>query len=399
MRCVLVGLLSLVPMTARAEDTPRRQYQALIGEFDTAESAAIAAISKATTDVERIDAASKRPQPHEFAPRVLALAEKYPDDPIAVDALIWVVSRRIFGPESKKALGILARDHSRSGRLKDFCGECHRYGEPFAPYEEMLRAVLKDTPHREVRARACLALAMYLKMAREKTDSHAIRAALKVGMARDPDSLANFDRVKGRGLDKVAAESAALFEQVIERYGDIQIATNWPANAAEMAKGQLYELRNLGIGAKAPEIEGKDIHGKAMTLGDSRGKVIVLDFGSHRSCGVCRQMYPGLRQFVEDYKGKPVALLGISVDDDVKELSALADQGELTWPIWWDGEEMKGPLCARWVVQAMPTFYILDPKGVIRNKGFLQADEIRGTVDMLLREMPLANPVDLLLKR
>ena len=98
-------------------------------------------------------------------------------------------------------------------------------------------------------------------------------------------------------------------------------------------------------------------------------------------------MYPHLRQFVADYQGKPVALLGISVEDNLGELRTIAEKGETTWPIWWDGENMEGPIASKWVIRSMPTFYVLDPKGNIRNKGFLQADQIRGTVDAILKEM------------
>jgi hypothetical protein len=63
----------------------------------------------------------------------------------------------------------IARDHGRSERLKDFCGQCSRYGEPFPPYEEMLRAVLKESPHRQVKGAACLALADHLRNGTEIT--------------------------------------------------------------------------------------------------------------------------------------------------------------------------------------------------------------------------------------
>ncbi len=95
-------------------------------------------------------------------------------------------------------MGILARDYSRSERLRTYCDENSRYGEPFWPYEELLRTILKDNPHREVRARACVALAAYLKMAKEKTESHLIGDSL--ALPRPPESLANFERVKDCGL-------------------------------------------------------------------------------------------------------------------------------------------------------------------------------------------------------
>lgn len=390
MPSVLMGLFALVTASGQADQSPQSQYAALVKEFDAAVRIATEEYSKATTDEGRMAASIKRPQPDEAAPRFLALAGRHPQDPAAVDALTWIASQCLFGPMSEKALGILARDHSRSERLKNYCGRNSLYGEPFSPYEEMLRAVLNENPHREVRARACLALAAYLKMAKETTDKHLIGDSQR--LLRPPASLANFDRVKRRGLDVIAAESAALFEEVLATYSDVRIENSHPKNAGEFAKGQLFELRNLVIGVKAPEIEGRDILGKPMKLSDHRGKVVVLDFGSHRSCGVCRQMYPYLRDLVHRYQRKPVALLGISVDDDVKDLREIAERGETTWPVWWDGENKEGPIAAQWVVKAMPTFYVLDHKGVIRNKGFMQPEQIRNTVDMLLNEMLAAKP-------
>ncbi|HEV3163683.1 MAG TPA: TlpA disulfide reductase family protein [Isosphaeraceae bacterium] len=387
MKILLIGLLVVVTTGGPTEDSPRAQYEAIVKEFDTAYKAAMDAVTKASNDQERIDASSRRPQPHEFAARLFALAEQHPEDAAALDALTWVASKCIFGPHAEKALGMIARLHGRSERLKDFCGQCSRYGEPFPPYEEMLRVVLKNNPHREVQAAACLSLAEYLKMAKEKTESRLVKLTLDGGMPLSSDQMKNVQRMKERGLDAVAAESAALFQKVIDEYGDIRFENNYPPKAADYARGQLYLLRNLGIGLRAPEIVGKDIYGKAMKLSDYRGKVVVLDFGSHRSCGVCRQFYPYLRTMVETFKEKPFALLGISVDDDVKDLVTLAEKGENTWPIWWDGKDLEGPLASQWVITSMPTFFVLDQNGVIRNQGFIQPDEIAATVNMLLREM------------
>ena len=386
MRSVAIGLF-VVTALGPVEETPRKEYEALVREFDAALKSSIEAYSKAATEDDRTRVSLMRPQPHEFAPRFFVLAEKHPQDPVALDALTWIASRCVFGTQAERALAMIARDHGRSERLKDFCGECSRYGEPFPAYENMLRSILKDNPHREVKGAATLALADYLKMAEEKTESRQVKIALGGGMALSGDQTKNMQTMRERGLDAVAEEAAALFQKVIDHYADLRIESNYPQNAGELAKGELFVLRNLSIGKNAPEIEGKDIRGKEMKLSDYRGKVVVLDFGSHRSCGVCRQMYPYLRSMVEKYKGKPVALLGVSVEDDVKELVALSEKGETTWPIWWDGENLEGPLAARWVIRSMPTFYVLDTKGVVRNKGFLQPGEIEATVDMLVKEM------------
>ncbi len=375
MRQIMAGMLALVFTLGAADDSPRGRYEALTREYDSARGAV-----------------GSRVMPQDFAPRFFALAEAHRGEPVALDALTWIASKCLFGPESTKALEILARDHSRSQGIKAYCGECARYGEPFLPYENLLRAVLNDNPQRDAQAAACVALASYLKMAKEKTESHLVRTALHAGRPFRPESLENFEQIKKRGLDKVAAESEALFERAIALYAEVRLEENFPPEVARFAREQLLELRTLSIGQTAPEIAGKDIRGKSMRLSDQRGKVVVLDFGSHRSCAVCRQMYPGLRMLAGRIEGKRCALLGISVDDDVAELKQLADKGEVTWPIWYDGENEEGPIASRWVIRSMPTFYVLDQKGVIRNKGFLQVDEIDATVNMLLNEMGEAVP-------
>ena len=40
-----------------------------------------------------------------------------------------------------------------------------------------------------------------------------------------------------------------------------------------------------------------------MKLSEFRGKVVLLDFGSHEHCGGCRLVYPRLRKILDQYKG------------------------------------------------------------------------------------------------
>lgn len=47
---------------------------------------------------------------------------------------------------------------------------------------------------------------------------------------------------------------------------------------AALAAGAPHNPKDLEIGKKAPEIEGKDVNGKSFKLSEYRGKVVVLDF-------------------------------------------------------------------------------------------------------------------------
>jgi thiol-disulfide isomerase/thioredoxin len=393
MRSVMMGLLAFVATTpGTADEMARRQYEALTGEFEVASKAAYEAYNKAATDEDRMKAASQRPQPRDFAQRFFALAEAHRADPVALDALTWVASRCVFGPEAEQALGLLARDHGRSERLVDYCGRFDRYGEPFKPYEKFLQSVQENNPHREVQALACVGLATYLKMVKERTERDLLRLSFPGDQPVPKRLSSNLKELKERDLGKLAEESARLFERVIERYPEIRLTNNIYKTTGGIAKAQLSELRDLSLGSQAPGIEGEDIFGTMMRLGDYRGKVVVLDFGSHRRCGPCRAMYPFLRTLVKQSEGKPFVLLGINIDDDRGELKDLVQKGEITWRAWWDGEGLEGPIAARWIIRSWPTVYILDHKGVIRNKGFLHPDEINGTVNMLLKELETAKP-------
>src|SRR5262249_28376276 len=107
---------------------------------------------------------------NEIALRFVELAERYPKDPIVVDALIravWYVNNtpwpvKLVGKDDAriKAFALLQRDHIRSDKLGPICerisfGLCKEY-------ETFLRAAREKTPHRGVRAQAGLALAQFL---------------------------------------------------------------------------------------------------------------------------------------------------------------------------------------------------------------------------------------------
>jgi len=388
----VTGLFTFVLALAATDVSPKSQYEALAKEYDKIYAAYIEASKKASTDDDRLTAAESRPNPQLFVSRFVALAERHPDDPAAIEALIWIASHCMFMPQGEQALKTLASRHSASQQVADYAGTTSRYGEAFLAYEELLRAVLKSNSDREVQASVCLTLAKYLKQVKNRAESTLIQISLHGERGLAPATLVNLNQLKDRGFDRLTAESEALFERVIKEYGDVRIVGNYPHEAGKYAREQLYELRNLSIGNKAPEIVATDISGNPLKLSDYRGQIILLDFGSHRTCGVCRQFYPGLRSLVEQFKQSPFTLISINSLDDLDELKGLVNNKEITWRMVWDGEAMDGPIASQWNIRSMPTFYVLDHNGMIRNKGFIQVDELAGTIEMLLKEVTATKP-------
>jgi hypothetical protein len=52
-----------------------------------------------------------------------------------------------------------------------------------------------------------------------------------------------------------------------------------------------------------------------------------------------------------------------------KQLKAVVEKEKITWRSFVDpGQRPPGPIATRWHLSAMPTFYVLDHRGVIRYK-------------------------------
>jgi hypothetical protein len=85
-------------------------------------------------------------------------------------------------------------------------------------------------------------------------------------------------------------------------------------------------------------------------------------------------MYPHERSLVRKYEGKPFVILGINSDRDRDQLKKVLEQEEITWRSWFDGGSTTGPIASKWNIQGWPTLFVLDHRGVIREKNPAHAD-------------------------
>jgi len=266
-------------------DSLAAKYRALVRDYQTRQLAFHKAINGAKTDPDRRKALSAKPSPAEFAERFLELARTDSKDEAGFDALNWVLTYAPHGPESDEALGLLAREHVGNKRLGPVLQRLLTWRSP--PAEDLLRAALAKSPHREARAQACYALA----------------TVLTAKAKRPPES----DLEDGGGDEATPAmppreEAEALYETLATDYGDVRYLRK--KTYADLARAGLARLRpkagrpetrsvvgdddpgaaalvGLDVGMRAPEIEGLDTNGRPMRLSEYRGAVVVLDFWGH----------------------------------------------------------------------------------------------------------------------
>ncbi len=287
-----VGLPLAAAHAQATPATPAEQYRAILKEsqtlYDAAHKQFVASAPKGGTpsDQQRtVFVGRAYGIKYEQAPKLVALAEKYPNDPIALDALIqavWQVNTVPYPVEMvgrdearPRAFEILRRDHIRSEKIGPLC-ERISYGL-CAEYEPFLREVLEQNPHKEVRAQACLALAHFLSNRTLKLDLVLVDPKL----AREFADLYGKDYLEGlrqRDRARATAEAEALLIRATRDYGDVKLPDG--ESVAEKAEPELFGLRHLSVGKVAPDIEGPDQDGVKFKLSDYRGKVVLLDFWS-----------------------------------------------------------------------------------------------------------------------
>jgi hypothetical protein len=260
--------------------TPAEQYRSLLKEFQNSANGYF----KATTDDERRAITARV---DEATSRMLDLAEKNPKEPMALEALVQVVTQEYWlnnysshpgwGKSSRqaRAIALILRDHLESDTLGEACRRV-AYGYR-QECETFLRTVFERSPHRDVKGTACLRLAQFLVYRAERLDLLEDQPEL----ARRYEELYGkgyMDALKQQDRAKVMKEAETLYEQASEKFGDVKLP--YDVTVGEQAKADLFEVRQLAVGKEAPAFTGEDQDGTQFKLSDYRGKVVLVYFWS-----------------------------------------------------------------------------------------------------------------------
>jgi thiol-disulfide isomerase/thioredoxin len=293
----------------------REQFQKLGEEFQKA---------KTPEEKAKIREKALKEVAGETAKKMLGLAGEYPKDPVARKALVWVCLQGSRTDQVPEAVGRLLKDYPKADELGQVCEAVS--GRPDG--DALVRDIRSHTTNPSVKVQAGVAIAEAM---REKND------------------------------EASTAEAERLLEEVVAQAKE----TSAPDRAVKQAEDALKDVKKFGIGKVAPPAESKDIEDKDVKLADLKGKVVVLDFWA-TWCGPCRSMIPHERDMVKKLDGKKFALVSVSADDEVKTLKDFLEKESMPWTHWFAGKG--GDVLKEWKVQAFPTIYVIDAKGVIRAK-------------------------------
>jgi thiol-disulfide isomerase/thioredoxin len=131
----------------------------------------------------------------------------------------------------------------------------------------------------------------------------------------------------------------------------------------------------------APSFSVTTLDGQRFSLDDLRGKVVLLDFRA-TWCGPCRQALPHMQAIAKKFKGQPLVILSVSVDDDENKWKSFVAKNAMTWLNYCDGG-FEGSLATLFKVYAIPHTFTIDADGVLQNEAIGDA-AIEGKLKKLI---------------
>lgn len=130
---------------------------------------------------------------------------------------------------------------------------------------------------------------------------------------------------------------------------------------------EMREQFRFDIGAKIPDISLPDPAGKIISLSDSRGKYIFLDFWASWDM-MSREENPELVKMYNKYKGKGFEIYQISLDRTKDSWLQAIEEDNLKWINVSDLKFWNSSACIKYNIRKLPANFLLDTACIIIEK-------------------------------
>jgi peroxiredoxin len=162
-----------------------------------------------------------------------------------------------------------------------------------------------------------------------------------------------------------------------------------PQAEAPPSRSVAYQGRP-SVGSRAPDFRLMDLHGKAVSLSDYQGKVVLLNFWA-TWCGPCRVEMPAMEALYRSMQSKGLEILAVSVDQEGTAVTRPFQEAlGLSFPILHDQDYQVG---LTYGARTLPMTFAIDRKGIIRQLVFGSRDwnspeARRGIAEVLQESTP-----------
>jgi peroxiredoxin len=116
------------------------------------------------------------------------------------------------------------------------------------------------------------------------------------------------------------------------------------------------------LGTKAIDFNIHDLKGQTWNLDKIKGKVVLLRFWADW-CPYCRYEMPVIEKYYQKLNKEGFVVLAVNVKQSAQVAEAFNAQLDITFPIPLDPD---GTLARKYGVYAIPTNFLIDRQGIIR---------------------------------
>ncbi len=271
--------------------------------------------------------------------RIADFRKRYPDHPLRWDVLF----------HEANSFEIRANLHLKLPKTARPSGEI---------FTEILAA---PDASKDIKAQASVA-----RLSHMADDAHDKKIALPVWektlaehLAAFPDTEDNVMLAEAR-IELVSELDAPRLAAVLE-----ELAKSPTAEIAEMANDRILHEKTLAdLRSKPFDLAFKALDGTEVDLAKMRGKVVLVDFWA-TWCGPCMSELPKVLTTYTKLHDKGFEIIGISLDEDADALKQIIKSKKIPWPQSFDGKGWESPLAKKYAIQAIPTMWLVNKKGMI----------------------------------
>jgi thiol-disulfide isomerase/thioredoxin len=159
-----------------------------------------------------------------------------------------------------------------------------------------------------------------------------------------------------------------------------RIVAEFPASPAA-AKGAGAILRLESIGKTIP-LSGKSLTGGTVQLSDYRGKVVLIHFWATWSKS-SKTDHAVLKHLAATH-GPRFTVVGVSLDNDVKDLNRYLAENTLPWPQIAEAGGMDSPPANQWGIFFVPTMILVNQEGQVVHRA-ISPNDVEAELKKLLR--------------
>ncbi len=134
-----------------------------------------------------------------------------------------------------------------------------------------------------------------------------------------------------------------------------------------------FNAQAASVGEPAPQFTLPSLQqDQPISLAQFSGKVVYVDFWASW-CAPCRTSFPLLNNLYQKYKAQGFEVVAVNLDENKINAEKFIKEFPVTFTVLRDSE---GEWADKYVVESMPTSFIVDKKGVIQkiHSGFTSDD-------------------------